>query len=59
MSLADHMSPEATIAYALMVPAVAAVLGLAIAGGCDAVSRIAARRAAARERAKKWKGVIS
>lgn len=56
MTLADHISAEATIAYSLVaVPCIGALIGLAIAG----ISDLYARRKAARVRAAKWKGVVS
>lgn len=55
MTLADHISPEATIAYSLAVPCIGALISLAICG----ISDLYARRKAARVRAAKWKGVIS
>jgi hypothetical protein len=55
MTLADHISAEATLAYALITPCLGALLGLIIAG----VSDLIARRKAARVRAAKWKGVVS
>lgn len=59
-SLADYMSPEATLAYSLIVPALAgALLGLIVAGVSDFIGRRRRARRLARERAAKWKGVVS
>lgn len=58
-SLADYMSPEATLAYSLIVPAVGALLGLIVAGVSDFIGRRRRARRLARERAAKWKGVVS